>query len=134
MFEANCSRQMGQHPIKGIESQMQLVLKMQKYICLLHAVALSIFTTEGVLFSLEFELLWVWCHVGLLFTNGEQEMLLKIPKRKLRSFTQHSFSFLAPSLWNSLPATLRNVPTLSQFQSHLKTFLFAQAFQQYLVL
>ena len=56
------------------------------------------------------------------------EKLVKIPKRNLRSFGQRSFSFMAPSLWNSLPATLRNVPTLSQFKSQLKTFLFAQAF------
>ena len=56
------------------------------------------------------------------------EKLLKIPKRNLKSFGQHSFSFMVPSLWNSLPATLRNVPTLSQFKSQLKTFLFAQAF------
>ena len=35
--------------------------------------------------------------------------------------------------WNSLPATLRNVP-LPRFKFHLKTFLFAQAFQQNLCL
>ena len=45
-----------------------------------------------------------------------------------KSFGQCFFSFMAPSIWNSLPATLRNVPTLSQFKSQLKTFLFAQAF------
>ena len=63
------------------------------------------------------------------FLRSSNENLLKIPKRKLKSFGQCSFSFRAPSLWNSLPATLKNVPTLSQFRSHLKTFLFAQAFQ-----
>ena len=61
--------------------------------------------------------------------RSSNEKLLKIPKRNLKSFGQRSFSFMAPSLWNSLPATLRNVPTLSQFKSQLKTFLFAQAFQ-----
>ena len=60
--------------------------------------------------------------------RSSNEKLLKIPKRNLKSFGQRSFSFMAPSLWNSLPATLRNVPTLSQFKSQLKTFLFAQAF------
>ena len=62
------------------------------------------------------------------FLRSSNEKLLKIPKRNLRSFGQCSFSFMAPTLWNSLPATLRNVPTLSQFKSQLKTFLFAQAF------
>ena len=60
--------------------------------------------------------------------RSSNEKLLKIPKRNLRSFGQRSFSFMAPSLWNSLPVTQRNVPTLSQFKSQLKTFLFAQAF------
>ena len=66
--------------------------------------------------------------------RSSNEKLLKIPKRKLRSFGQRSFSFIAPFLWNSLPETLRNVLTLSKFKSHLKTFLFAQAFQKNLVL
>ena len=34
---------------------------------------------------------------------------------------------MAPSVWNSLPADLRNLPALSQFKSNLKTFLFTQA-------
>ena len=52
--------------------------------------------------------------------RSSNAMLLKIPKRKLNSFVQRSFSFMAPSLWNSLPATLRNIQTFSQFKSHLK--------------
>ena len=62
--------------------------------------------------------------------QSSKEKLLKIPKRNLKSFRKHSFSFMAPSVWNSLPADLRNLPTLSQFKSNLKTFLFAQAFPQ----
>ena len=58
--------------------------------------------------------------------RSSNEKLLKIPKRNLKSFGQRSFSFsafMAPSLWNSLPATLRNVPTLSQFTSQLHSCL-----------
>ena len=66
--------------------------------------------------------------------RSSNKKLLKIPKRNLKSFGQSSFSVMPPSLWNSLPATLRNVLTLSHFRSHLKTFLFAQAFRQDLVL
>ena len=47
--------------------------------------------------------------------QSSNEKLLEIPKQNLKSFGQRSFSFMAPSLWNSLLATLRNVPTLSQF-------------------
>ena len=59
-----------------------------------------------------------------------KEKLLKIPERNLKSFGERSFSFMAPSVWNSLPGDLRNLPTLSQFKSNLKTFLFTQAFPQ----
>ncbi|WP_419600785.1 reverse transcriptase domain-containing protein [Thiolapillus sp.] len=62
--------------------------------------------------------------------RSSKEKLLKIPKRNLKSFGERSFSFMAPSVWNSLPADLRNLPTLSQFKSNLKTFLFTQAFPQ----
>ena len=69
----------------------------------------------------------IWTYEPSRSLRSSNEKLLKIPKRNLKSFGQRSFSFIAPSLWNSLPAILRNVPTLSQFKSQLKTFLFAQA-------
>ena len=40
----------------------------------------------------------------------------KIATLAFRHYRQPSFSVMVPSLWNSLPATLRNVPTLSQFK------------------
>ena len=61
--------------------------------------------------------------------RSSKEKLLKIHKRNLKSFGERSFSFMAPSVWNSLPADLRNLPTLSHFKSDLKP-LFAQAFPQ----
>lgn len=56
------------------------------------------------------------------------ERLLKIPKCNLKTAGNRSFSFVAPSIWNSLPTSLRDLPTLSQFRVHLKTYLFQQAF------
>lgn len=61
-----------------------------------------------------------------------------IPSRRLRSSDQHllkippmrssagrrSFSFAAPSLWNSLPLSLRCSTSLPSFRSGLKTFLY----------
>ena len=61
-----------------------------------------------------------------------------IPTRNLRSLDKHlltvpdirsangrrSFSFAAPSIWNSLPPALRSCPTLHLFLSSLKTHLF----------
>ena len=58
------------------------------------------------------------------------EKLLKVPKRNTKMFGEHSFSFLAPSVWNRLPSDLRNSSTLPLFKSILKTHLFMTAFCQ----
>ena len=49
--------------------------------------------------------------------RSSNEKLLKIPKRNLKSVGDRSFSFIAPTVWNSLPASLRNLPTLSDFKA-----------------
>ena len=59
------------------------------------------------------------------------EMLLKVPKRNTKTFGERSFSFLAPSVWNSLPSGLRIFSTLPLFKSRLKTHLFTTPFCQY---
>ncbi|MGB5557614.1 MAG: reverse transcriptase family protein, partial [Paracoccaceae bacterium] len=60
--------------------------------------------------------------------RSANEKLLKIPKRSTKSFGERSFSFNAPSIWNSLPAGLRDAPTLPVFKSRLKTHFFRLAF------
>nr|KAG5699599.1 hypothetical protein BaRGS_000715 [Batillaria attramentaria] len=64
-----------------------------------------------------------------LVTSDEKR--LKVPKRNMKTAGERSFSFLAPNVWNSLPVELRDLPTLSQFKSNLKTHLFRQAFHTY---
>ena len=39
-------------------------------------------------------------------------------------------SFIAPSVWNLFPASLRDFPPLSDFKAELKAYLFRQAFTQ----
>ena len=58
------------------------------------------------------------------------EKLLKVPKRNPKTFGERSFSFLAPSVWNSLPSDLRTSSTLPLFKSRLKTHSFMTAFCQ----
>ena len=64
------------------------------------------------------------------------------PTRNLRSSSQvlltpplvstqygrRAFSFAAAELWNNLPPHLRHIPTMNQFKSSLKTYLFDLAF------
>ena len=60
--------------------------------------------------------------------RSSNEKLLKVPKLNLKKVGERSFSFLAPTVWNSLPCDLRDISTLSEFKSGLKTYLFRLAF------
>ena len=60
--------------------------------------------------------------------RSSSERLLQIPRVNLKTAGERSFRYAAPSVWNSLPCSIRNISTLSQFKSHLKTHLFCQAF------
>ena len=59
--------------------------------------------------------------------RSSSEKLLKIPNHNLKSFGESFCSISAPSVWNLLPAGLQNLPTMSEFETQLKTFLFRQA-------
>ena len=54
--------------------------------------------------------------------RSSNENLLKIPKRNLEPSGERSFSFVVLSVWNLLPASLRDLPALSEFKTQLKTF------------
>ena len=53
--------------------------------------------------------------------------LLKVPKFNLKSDGKRSFSFAAPTVWNSLPDDLKTMG-LASFKRNLKTHLFRKAF------
>ena len=56
--------------------------------------------------------------------RSSNSLLLQVP-RTFHTWGDHSFSHMGPTLWNSLPFSLRNSPTLSTFKIRLKTYLFA---------
>ena len=58
---------------------------------------------------------------------------LKTLKRNLKFVGECLLSFIAPSVWNLLPASLRNLSTLSEFKTWIKTFWFLQAFPQFMI-
>lgn len=45
-----------------------------------------------------------------------------------RSFSNRSFSYVAPRLYNRLPASLKHIESLDAFKSHLKAFFFSRAY------
>lgn len=60
--------------------------------------------------------------------RSSDDCLLRIPRSRLVSCGDRSFSCVAPRLWNNLPIELRTSNSLSSFKSALKTFLFRSAF------
>ena len=54
---------------------------------------------------------------------------LIIPDSGTKSYKDRSFSTAAPILWNSLPANIRNLSTLTSFKTAIKTYLFEQFLQ-----
>lgn len=56
--------------------------------------------------------------------SSSDSKLLRIPHVKTKTFGQRSFSFVALSVWNSLPQEIRNIPLTSDVKSALKTHLF----------
>ena len=60
--------------------------------------------------------------------RSSTERLLKSPRVNPKSADECSFHFAAPAVWNSLPNSLHNIHSLSQFKKQLKTHLFCQAF------
>lgn len=56
---------------------------------------------------------------------------LEPPKKpKLKTIGGRTFHQIAPTVWNSLPADLKCLPSLSAFRSGLKTFLFTEYFER----
>ena len=58
--------------------------------------------------------------------SSSDSRLLSVPKTKTVTYGKRSFSFAAPSLWNSLPYHLRHSSSLASFKRSLKTYLFTE--------
>lgn len=53
---------------------------------------------------------------------------LKVVNPRTKTYGERAFIVAAPMLWNALPSQIRNLPTVAQFKSQLKTYLFSIAF------
>ena len=76
----------------------------------------------------------VWTHFSLSPTQILAFFQYKSPSRPPAStsnFSSQAFSVSAPCNWNSLPARVRSIDTLSSFKRHLKFHLFQSAFTVY---
>ena len=60
----------------------------------------------------------------ILLLLSSSKNLRKVPSVKLVGYGHRCFSFVAPSLWNSLPNNIRESGSLSDFKTCIKTYLF----------
>ena len=58
--------------------------------------------------------------------RSQDSRLLEIPRCNLKRFGERSFSHSGPSIWNSLPLSLRLAGSAAVFKTNLKTYLFKQ--------
>ena len=56
--------------------------------------------------------------------RSSDQSLLTIPRTNL-TIGQHAFSWSSVFIWNSIPLSVRNAPTISTFKRRLKTFYFS---------
>lgn len=61
---------------------------------------------------------------------SSSEKLLKVTRCNIKTISELSFIFVAPTVWNCLPATLRNLLNLPEFKLQLKINLFRKSFPQ----
>ncbi len=57
------------------------------------------------------------------------QMILHVPKTRLKSKGYRAFSVAAPCLWNPLPMHIKSSPSVDAFKSRLKSYLFSTAFK-----
>ena len=60
--------------------------------------------------------------------RSSSKNLLNVPPVKLVSCGQRCFSYVAPSLWNSLPDNIRQSSLLQNFKTHIKMHLFNKCY------
>ena len=62
--------------------------------------------------------------------RSSDHLLLQVPNIKTATYGQRTFSYCAPTLWNSLPKSLKTSETVTVtiFKKKLKTFLFCDYF------
>ena len=61
--------------------------------------------------------------------SSSKILLSKQLSQNKNRFEDRAFSFVAPKLWNNLPACVRNAVTLESFKKNLKTHLYQKFYK-----
>ena len=68
--------------------------------------------------------------INLRFSSDNR--ILCIPKLRTKTFVHRSFSFAAPTIWNSLPSELRHTDSIQKIKLALKTNLLRKFYTWYI--
>jgi hypothetical protein len=60
--------------------------------------------------------------------RSQYQHTLTIPRTNL-TIGQRAFCYSSPTIWNSIPLTIRQAPSIDSFKRHLKTFYFTNPHQ-----
>ena len=60
--------------------------------------------------------------------QSSNDLLLVVPKTRLKTYGDRAFRAVAPRLWNDLPLSLRQSPSTNSFKTNLKTYLFKNVY------
>jgi len=69
----------------------------------------------------------LWTHTATRTLQSSSSFRLSVPRYNFE-FGSHTFRISAPKVWNLLPASIRNSPSLPTFRRHLKTHYFQSAY------
>ncbi|CAB4020220.1 Hypothetical predicted protein, partial [Paramuricea clavata] len=69
-------------------------------------------------------------HVPARTLRSSSQNLLTVPRVRTETYGEKSFSCAAPRLWNNLPDSIKQSPTIDEFKAKLKTYLFRIAFSE----
>ena len=73
-------------------------------------------------------LLTLYCCPRTLRSNFRMNGTLRVPRFKKRKHGGRTFAAAAPSLWNTIPTSIRTVSSVTEFKSKLKTYFFNKHF------
>lgn len=60
--------------------------------------------------------------------RSNSQLLLEVPRSRLKTYGDRSFCYAAPVEWNKLPIEIKMSETVVFFKTQLKTFLFKKCF------
>ena len=69
------------------------------------------------------------CHAPTRALRSANQLLLVVPKTRLKTKGDRAFGVAAPRLWNSLPWHIHSAESIEVFKSYLKTHFFSLAFR-----